>query len=300
MAMVEFPSSVAGREAYRRLREFRRLHEHAYPLDIITVKEGDNAGSLMPTKQRGKVLMNQKANTVADLAAVLIQLERDPDDRRIQAKEISASFWKARRKQRPEKFKRLPLPAVELAGVKGVRIRWADPFDAEYAREWPRAVVHHQLVQARHSPAFPELSPHGAGQDFSEEGDDSISLLPHKPKLDPIDRLKSKLNSTQAQKSKLDPIYRLKSKLYSIQAQKSKLDSTDTLTAAEKVPIGRKQMLFPKAKETEERVRPRPKPTHGFRGQPFKAKVPRSKVKLGSEAKRGRERVGAVSWLERR
>ena len=262
MAMVEFPSSVAGREAYRRLREFRRLHEHAYPLDLITIKEGDNAGSLMPTKQRGKVLMNQKANTVADLAAVLLQLEYGPEDGRIQRKESSAAFWETRRKQRPERFKRTPMPAVELAGVKGVRIRWADPFDAEYAREWPRAVVHHQLAQARHSPAFPELLAEPAKPDFSEEGDDSVSLLPHTPEIDVV----------------------------------------GAEGAAKKIPVKRKEMLFPKVPESKIRVRPKPKPTKGFRGQPFKmkVKVQRSKVTLRSEAKRGRERIGAASWIERR
>ena len=33
----------------------------------------------MQTKQRGKVLMNQKANSVADLAAVLLQAEKGPE-----------------------------------------------------------------------------------------------------------------------------------------------------------------------------------------------------------------------------
>ena len=262
MAMVEFPSSVAGREAYRRLREFRRLHEHAYSLDLITVKEGDNAGSLMPTKQRGKVLMNQKANTVADLAAVLLQFERGPEESRILNKEHSAAFWKMRRTSNPQKYKRIPLPPVELAGIQGVRIRWTDPFDAEFAREWPRAVVHHQLTQARHSPAFPEMLAKPAEPDFSEEGDDSVSLLPHGPEV----------------------------------------ESLPSEGAVETGSIQRKEMLFPKAPKSEIRVRPRPRPTKGFRGQPRKAKVKggRSKVKLGSEAKRGRERIGAASWIERR
>ena len=260
MAMVEFPSNVAGLEAYRRLREFRRLHEYAYPLDLITVKEGNKAGSLMPTKQRGKVLMNQKSNTVADLAAVLLQFDQGPDDRRIQTKESSGAFWSIRRKHRPDKFRRDPLPAVELAGVKGVRIRWANLLDAGYAREWPETVVHHELVQARHVPAFPELQLEGGGPDFSEEGDDFVGLLPTRPEIEP----------------------------------------SAGPGAAKTVPKERKAKLFPSVRRSRERERPRPKPTKGFRGQPFKPKIPRTKVKLGTEARRGRERIGAASWIERR
>ena len=258
--MVEFPSSVAGLEAYRRLREFRRLHEYAYPIDLITVKEGDKAGSLMPTKQRGKVLMNQKANTVADLAAVLLQFDQGPHDRRIESKESSAAFWSIRRKHRPGKFIRDPLPAVELAGVNGVRIRWANLLDAGYAREWPETVVHHELVQARHVPAFPELQPESSRQDFSEEGDDSVSLLPTRPEI----------------------------------------ESSAGPGAAKIASKERKAKLFPSARRSRQRERPRPKPTKGFRGQPFKPKLPKTRVKLDNEVKRGKERIGAASWIERR
>lgn len=156
--MVYFPSSHAGLAAYRKLREFRRLHETRYNLEDITEKEGKQAGTLYPRKKRGRILMNQKANSVADLAAVLWQQERGPSEERVanaQRRMKRVEHLKMQ-KARPGKANKNPLDVKgELQGVEGVYVRWADLLDAEYADTWPEAVVHDTLQKSRHTAAWP-------------------------------------------------------------------------------------------------------------------------------------------------
>lgn len=153
---------MQGLVAYRKLREFRRLHETTYPYEIITQTEGRYKGQLMSTKQRGKVLMNQKANSVADLAAVLLQQEREPTAEQAEAakKRIAKAEAQALKRRKGNKKVRLmnPVPLSEMTGVEGVKVRWTNPLDAEYAQTWPAAVVHDGLLhRSRYTAAFPEL-----------------------------------------------------------------------------------------------------------------------------------------------
>ena len=97
----------------------------------------------MSTKSRGRVLMDQKANTVADLAAVLLQQERPV---------VEKAGGRAGRK----KLKGGAEPNV-LGTVEGVRIRWAHLLDAEFAATWPEAVVHDVLARSRYTAAFPAV-----------------------------------------------------------------------------------------------------------------------------------------------
>ncbi len=158
--MVEFPTSVQGLVAYRKLREFRRLHETSYPLELITETEGKNKGKLLSMKKRGKVLMDQKANSVADLAAVLLQQERPPTGEQIERAEKRLKHKeKMRRQKGAEKVKGVPVLAPLMSGVDGIRVRWADPLDAELAETWPAAVVHDGLEKNRYTAAFPPPPP---------------------------------------------------------------------------------------------------------------------------------------------
>lgn len=154
--MVEFPRPVQGLVAFRKLREFRRLHETSYPLDIITEKEGPRKGQLLGTKNRGKVLMDQKANSVADLAAVLLQQEQGPTTEQIERSERRVKqVEKLRRQKGASKVKKKPILAPELGGTEGVMVRWANILDAEFAETWPVAVVHDVLGKSRYTAAFP-------------------------------------------------------------------------------------------------------------------------------------------------
>lgn len=105
--------------------------------------------------------MNQRANSVADLAAVLLQGEKGPSQERIEYKEGSRRAW-ARVKLQKERAgkevpKRNPHAAQEAYGVEGVTVRWADILDAEFAETWPDQVRHHTLPLQRHryTAAFP-------------------------------------------------------------------------------------------------------------------------------------------------
>ena len=141
------------------LREFRVLHEKNYPLDIITETEGKLKGSLISKKRRGKVLMNQKANSVADLAAVLQLQEKGPSEERILNAERRRRRVETLKRQKGEgKVKKRPIDVVsEMGGIQGVKVRWADILDAEYAETWPEAVVHGGLERNKYTAAFPAV-----------------------------------------------------------------------------------------------------------------------------------------------
>lgn len=157
--MVYFPSPHAGLAAYRMLREFRMMHETKYPLDIIKETEGKWKGSLLPKKRRAKVLMDQKANSVADLAAVLLLQERGPSEERIVNAERRRRRVETLRKQKGEdKVKQGPIDvASEMGGVEGVRVRWANKSDQGFAEKWPDGVDHDLLHKNRYTAAFPAL-----------------------------------------------------------------------------------------------------------------------------------------------
>ncbi|KAF2818612.1 hypothetical protein CC86DRAFT_336750 [Ophiobolus disseminans] len=62
--VLTFPTAEQGHNAYRKLREFRKLHELSWVKTTPHLKQ-------MPIKQRIKHIMDQRANTSADIAAVL-------------------------------------------------------------------------------------------------------------------------------------------------------------------------------------------------------------------------------------
>ncbi|KAL8847437.1 MAG: hypothetical protein Q9221_007506 [Calogaya cf. arnoldii] len=236
LCLVSFPRPSQGFIAYRRLREFRRLHETSYPLSLITQTEGPHKGQLHRTKKRGKILMDQKANSVADLAAVLLRAEEklpktdeviDPKEeaekeaRQAEEREKAKKAWMAKveasrrekkldfdpeaalqlweqkeanRIARKEKMqterlrKKEEAPLLKLKakekqvewvrrmqkigkktalrkdpqpheepGVEGVKISWANLLDAEFAEQWPKAVVHDGLSRHRYTAAFPVM-----------------------------------------------------------------------------------------------------------------------------------------------
>lgn len=100
--------------------------------------------------------MDQKANTVADLAKVLELQKEGPTEEKVEAKKraiVRIEKLKARGKKRM--LKREPQEADE-GGVDGVVIRWANLLDAEYAASWPEEVVHDGLTAHRYVAAFPQ------------------------------------------------------------------------------------------------------------------------------------------------
>lgn len=109
--------------------------------------------------------MDQKANSVADLAAVLLQQERPVEET-------------SRGRGGKEKKKMGKGGGPNLLGtVEGVRIRWADVLDAEFAATWPEAVVHDVLARSRYTAAFPaveEKVPRGEEEVVEDEEEGGV------------------------------------------------------------------------------------------------------------------------------
>jgi hypothetical protein len=194
---VHFTDSKIGLRAYHLLREFSMQRQLAPPREMITITEqflaqkrprnpeeakkfdekyADKVGWLMEKKDRARAVMDQKATSVADIAAVLS----------IQEDEIASGFADgkrgylapaARRRRREARKKEqeksaeqaervaafaqtLSTPEVdytiqdpnedaELLGDNGVKILWTDMHDARFAERWPDRVWHGELDLSR-------------------------------------------------------------------------------------------------------------------------------------------------------
>lgn len=195
---VHFSDPKVGLRAYHLLREFSMQRQLSPPREMITITEEwlarkrprnpieakefdekykDKIGWMLPKKERARVLMGQKATSVADIAAVLkIQeeeikngfasgkrgyLTRTARKRRRAAREKERKLAEEHAQRIANFEKLLSTPQVEYkiqdtAGngeykVEGdeVKILWADINDAQYAESWPERVKHGELKQTR-------------------------------------------------------------------------------------------------------------------------------------------------------
>ena len=154
--LATFPHSESGLLAYRRLREFRRLHEVSYPPSLVA--DPKNPSFNLPKKKKARVLMDQKANSVADLAAVLLLQEKGPKAKRVEKYERAKERFDRLTKQGAKKVQKKdgPLNIGTLhKGVEGVKVFWRDLKDAEFARTWPKQVVHGDLARSGFTAAWP-------------------------------------------------------------------------------------------------------------------------------------------------
>ena len=125
MATIEFADSpqagAIGLSAYQKLREYRRRHELEWDESDFTDKEGN----FIQKKKRGRMICDQKANSIADMAAVLSRLGAKQD--------VSGEG-----KEDQEGTIGL---VGEWSGEKVV-VRWRDVNDAEFAETWGENVEH--------------------------------------------------------------------------------------------------------------------------------------------------------------
>lgn len=120
MVSVQFPFPEVGLKTFKKLREFKKLHETAYPKELVEGKT---------KKEKKMILMDQKANSIADLAA---SLEWEINQANKLAEETKGG--------------KNPLPAVEKDEVI---VRWNDINDAQFAESWPELVLHDQAERAK-------------------------------------------------------------------------------------------------------------------------------------------------------
>lgn len=112
------PESVStqtpiGLLAFQKLREYRKLHETAWDPESSVALTSD--GKFLNRKVRQRKLCDQKANSVADMAAVL------------------------------EEVGELAVEKGALSQDQTIEVRWANLLDAEFAESWSSSVVHDTL-----------------------------------------------------------------------------------------------------------------------------------------------------------
>jgi Transcriptional regulation of mitochondrial recombination len=195
---VHFNDPKVGLRAYHLLREFSVQRQLSPPKEMITVTEKfleqkrprgpkeaekfnekfkNSLGLVMDKKQRARVLMDQKATSVADIAAVLAIQEEEIKNGFADGKRgyLTKKARKRRReglrreqelaeraKERVANFEeslsdqRVQYSIEDHQGNKEyhpegneVKIFWADLHDARYAASWPERVGHGELEQTR-------------------------------------------------------------------------------------------------------------------------------------------------------
>ena len=145
LATVTFPASEMGLKTLHRLREFRKLHETCYDKKDVEGKT---------RKQRKYILMNQKANSIADLAVSL--------DHQI------------------ERMKKTENPLSE----GDIGIHWRNLDDAQYVAEWPPLIRHGDQGRANRpyqAPEIPGLEP-GRKQRRLARWDESVTRAEERKK----------------------------------------------------------------------------------------------------------------------
>ncbi|KAF7718514.1 Uncharacterized protein PECH_003675 [Penicillium ucsense] len=195
---VHFGDARLGLRAYQLLREFSLRRQLSPPPEMVTVSEEFLAsrrpkdpteaeefdrlnkkriGHPMEKKERARVLMDQKATSVADVAAVLEIQEKEiadgildkeqwrhkqfPSKRRRQREAIAQEAERA--EEYNARIEALERQLSEREGVEvkigeigdypetagDVKILWRDVHDANYAASWPAKVQHGELELKR-------------------------------------------------------------------------------------------------------------------------------------------------------
>lgn len=207
LCVLNFPNQYQGLHAYARLREFRERHETEWPVEDFTIQKGPQFGQLMSRKERSFKLMDQKANSIADMAAVLAMQARPPDPALVErmARQVFTKTWtygktlpsgekttvsvlrrhfaRAKRGQNSKIGHR----AFEFEGnINGTSVWWADSNDAEYAETWPAEVVHGTLDVVRGHPIWPPSAKYltNTAEDLSTENTQASQELSIEQKIE--------------------------------------------------------------------------------------------------------------------
>jgi hypothetical protein len=155
LCVLSFPNPLQGINAFALLREFLVRHQTEYPLESITLTKGPNAGNLMSRTERSFKLMDQKANSIADMAHVLSMQARPPTPEVIKrAKYLVRTDKRPVAKRGPGSRKTHNV--FEFQGrIQGTTVWWANVLDAEFAETWPAEVVHGKLAVSRNTAVWP-------------------------------------------------------------------------------------------------------------------------------------------------
>ena len=99
--------------------------------------------------------MDQKANSIADLAAVLALQKKGPSQEHVESANRTAENVRTQKARGKKTLKRKDPQGPVMGGVEGVKVRWVNLLDAEFAEKWPDEVVHDGLTRHRYAAALP-------------------------------------------------------------------------------------------------------------------------------------------------
>ncbi|RMJ28576.1 hypothetical protein PHISP_00536 [Aspergillus sp. HF37] len=193
---VHFNDPNTGIRAYHLLREFSMQRQLDPPREMITMTKdfldnrrprdpeaarefdeeyNNKVGWIMKKKDRARAVMNQKATSVADIAAVLGIVEQRTSQES-EEKKAQAGTKAGQRRQRaaerkkkeyerrvamrvtsleqllsnPREQVKIEMPKDNEEGKSNeVKILWNDIQDARYTESWPERVRHGELEQSR-------------------------------------------------------------------------------------------------------------------------------------------------------
>jgi hypothetical protein len=128
MAMIQFPGGLGhvGRSVFHIMREFRMAHETNWSDDLLRDPETNRT---LTKHERGKRLNNQKANSIADMAAVLGGVGK--------GNKIFMSV-----EQGGENVVAAGDGYGKDAGLVKATVFWMNGLDQNYAVEWSPNVTH--------------------------------------------------------------------------------------------------------------------------------------------------------------
>ncbi|KAK3191775.1 hypothetical protein K4F52_002199 [Lecanicillium sp. MT-2017a] len=165
LATIEFPAGAGavGRTAFQKLRELKHLHEVAWgdeflyktereytaedrkKVDAARAKGNTTYRPMRSKAERGVALNAQKANSIADMAAVLAGSGKGNKVAVDVAAKDGAAADVAEEEQQQQQ------PAVAAAQLVPVTVSWANDQDKGYAEAWSKNVTHSLLPEVTYA-----------------------------------------------------------------------------------------------------------------------------------------------------
>ncbi|KAI1131657.1 hypothetical protein F5Y10DRAFT_53606 [Nemania abortiva] len=141
LAMIQFPEGQGevGRSVFHRLRECKKLHEYSWDDSVLY---GETRRTLT-RRERGRSLNDQRANTIADMAAVLGGLGKG---NKIVVAEGPAVASLDQETSLQEK-NILVVPDEGKALVRAT-VWWSNSLYQNYAKKWTKNVSHELFEEA--------------------------------------------------------------------------------------------------------------------------------------------------------
>lgn len=172
MALIQFPSGagVVGQNVFQKLREFRRRHELEWDDSVLYKQEQkeytDEKQQLVRTrKERGKAIHDQRANSIADMAAVLAGAGQG--SRLWINAEEKKQLEKGEEELRGKRWTNLGPKKHDDDGrtmLCEATVYWVDEADKNFAEKWSENVAHEVLEETEE-----EITDVEVGEDVTSE-----------------------------------------------------------------------------------------------------------------------------------